>query len=112
MQGAKMSSKQEELSGKTRWNRATRTRFGAFVALVIFCAALAASIALPRISSQASPKKYLATKETILDHATGNLRKPTPAETDAIVEQISSLTNRSTEGLPTTTTANGTKMMD
>jgi hypothetical protein len=107
-----MRSKQEGLSGKTRWSKGTRTRVGVFVALVLLCAAVAAGVALPRNSSQASPKKYRATKETILDQSTGKLRKPTAAETDSIVAQISSLTNRSTEGLPTTTSANGTTMMD
>lgn len=107
-----MRSKQEGLSGKTKWSKGTRTRLGVFVALVLLCAAVAASVVLPRNSSQASPKKYRATKETIRDQATGALRKPTPAETESIVAQISSLTNRPTEGLPTTTSANGTTMMD
>lgn len=107
-----MRSNQEDFSSKTKWSKGTRTRVGVFVALVLLCAAVALSIAVPRNSSQASPKKYRATKETILDQATGNLRKPTPAETESIVAQISSLTNRSTEGLPTTTSANGTTKMD
>jgi len=107
-----MRSKQEDLSGKTKWSKGTRTRVGVFVTLVLLCAAVAASVALPRNSSQASPKKYRATKETILDQATGKLRKPTPAETESIVAQISSLTNRPTEGLPRTTSANGTTRMD
>ena len=107
-----MRSKQEGLSGKTKWGKGTRTRVGVFVALVLLCAAVAVTIAVPRNSSQASPKKYRATKETILDQSTGKLRKPTPAETESIVAQISSLTNRSAEGLPTRSLANGTKMMD
>ena len=107
-----MRSKQEGLSGKTKWSKRTRTRVGVVIALVLLCAAVAASVALPRNSSQASPKKYRATKETILDPSTGTLRKPTPAETESIVAQISSLTKRPTEGLPTTTSANGTTMMD
>jgi hypothetical protein len=107
-----MRSKQESFSGKTKWSKGTRTRVGVLVALVLLCAAVAASVALPRNSSQASPKKYRATKETIRDQATGTLRKPTPAETESIVAQISSLTNRSAEGLPRTTSANGTTRMD
>ncbi|MGH9871575.1 MAG: post-PEP-CTERM-1 domain-containing protein [Pyrinomonadaceae bacterium] len=106
-----MRSKQEGPSGKTRSIKATRTRVGVIVALVILCAAVAASIALPRSSSHASPKKYKATKETILDKATGTLRKPTPSEVDSMVDQISSLTKRPSDG-PTTTFANGTTMMD
>lgn len=44
-------------------------------------------------------KKYVATKEIIFDKASRKLRKPTTEETAALVDQISSLTNRSTEGL-------------
>jgi hypothetical protein len=56
-------------------------------------------------------KKYVATKEIVFDQATKTLRKPTAAETDAMVAQISTLTSRSTEGLTTTKSANGTLSM-
>jgi hypothetical protein len=58
-------------------------------------------------SSTAQAKKYKATKEIVRDNATGELRLPTPAETDAMVAQISQLANRSTEGLKETPLANG-----
>ena len=105
-----MKSKQEGLSGQTRWTR--RTRIGVFVSLAILCAALAASIALPRSSSQASPKKYKATKEIVLDKTTGKVRKPTQEETDAMVSKISVLTNRSSEGLSVNQSSNGMKSVD
>ncbi len=90
--------------------RKTRTRLGIFVVLAALAVAALATIALPRNSSQAAPKKYRATREIIYDKATGTLRKPTAEETDAMVTQIGSLTNRSTVGLTSTQTANGTKM--
>lgn len=52
-------------------------------------------------------KKYVAKKETIFDQSTGKLRKPTEVETQAIVDQISALTNRSSEGLTPVTQPNG-----
>ena len=107
-----MRSKQEGLSGKTKWRKGTRTRVGVFVALVLLCAAVAASVALPRNSSQASPKKYKATKEIVLDKTTGRLRKPTQEETDAMVSRISVLTNRSSEGLTVNQRSNGMKSVD
>ena len=107
-----MRSKQEGLSGKTKWSKGTRTRVVVFVALVLLCAAVAASVALPRNSSQASPKKYRATKAIVLDKATGALRKPTQEETDAMVSQISVLTNRSSEGLSVNQSPNGMKSVD
>jgi hypothetical protein len=107
-----MRSKQEGLSAKTKWSKGTRTSVGVFVALVLLCAAVAASVALPRNSSQASPKKYKATKEIILDKTTGRLRKPTQEETDAMVSRISVLTNRSSEGLTVNQRSNGMKSVD
>jgi hypothetical protein len=105
-----MRSKQEGLPGKTKRTKGKRTRVGILVAFAVLGAAVVATIALPRNSSHASPKKYKATKEIILDQATGTLRKPTPEEIDAMVAQISSLTNRSTEGLIATQSANGAQM--
>jgi hypothetical protein len=56
-------------------------------------------------------KKYVATKEIIHDKASGKLRKPTEEETQALVDQISSLTIRSTDGLSVTQHPNGMKSM-
>ncbi len=62
-------------------------------------------------SGNAKGKKYVATKEIIFDQATQTLRKPDVAETQAMVEQISALTNRSTEGLAARTLDNGVKQV-
>ena len=98
--------------GQAARAKSKSVRVVAFTALVVLAIAVVAAIALPRNSSHASPKKYKATQEIVRDEATGTLRKPTAEETDAMVAQISSLTNRSSEGLATTQSANGTAMMD
>ena len=63
-------------------------------------------------SSTSNGKKFVATKEIIFDQASKTLRKPTQAETDAMVAEIGTLTNRSTDGLTTKTLANGGIKMD
>jgi hypothetical protein len=57
-------------------------------------------------------KKYVAAKEIIFDKASGKLRKPTADETQVMVDQVSTLTNRSSEGLTVKTHANGMKSMN
>jgi len=75
---------------------------------------LLSAVAIPAYaqSSNSNGKKYVATKEIVFDQATKTLRKPTQPETDAMVAQISTLTNSSTDGLTVTTGANGMKTMD
>lgn len=65
----------------------------------------------PAPAAAARGKKYVATKEIIFDKASGRLRKPTDDETQALVDQISTLTNRSTEGLSVKQHQNGMKSM-
>jgi hypothetical protein len=62
--------------------------------------------------SNGKSKKYTATKEIIFDQATKTLRKPTVAETDAMIAQISAVTNRTTDGLTARTLSNGTKQIN
>ena len=102
--------------GKANRARGKRVRVAALAVLAVLGIAVVAAIALPRNSSQASSqarqKKFKAMKEIVFDQATGKLRKPTTEETDLMVEQISSLTNRSTEGLTVQQSAQGGEMMD
>lgn len=56
-------------------------------------------------------KKYVATREIIFDKASGTLRLPTTQEIEDLVTHITSLTNRSTDGLTVTQQANGMKAM-
>jgi len=51
-------------------------------------------------STNASPKKYKATREIVVDQQTGQRRMPTQAEVDETVANLSQLTNRP-EDLPT-----------
>jgi len=57
-------------------------------------------------------KKYVATEEIILDKASGKLRKPTAEETQVMVDQVSALTNRSSDGLTIDTHPNGMKTVN
>jgi hypothetical protein len=63
-------------------------------------------------SQSGKEKKYVATKEIIYDKATKSLRKPTAEETDALVSQLSVLTNRSSDGLTVNQAADGTKSLN
>lgn len=56
-------------------------------------------------------KTYVATKEIIFDQATGKTRKPTTEETRELVAQLSSLTNRTTEGLSAKQLPSGAKQI-
>ena len=107
-----MKSKPNGLSTTRKKLRGRLASIGVFVALVILGVALLTSVALPRSSSKASPKKYKATKAIVLDKSTGTLRKPTQEETDVMVNQISTLTNRSSEGLTVNQSANGMKSVN
>ncbi len=94
-----------------RTKKATRTRIGLVLSAILIALTLG-TIALTRTSTQAQKKKYVATKEIIHDQASGRLRKPTAEETDAMVEQLKSLTNRSSEGLIATQHSNGMTSMN
>ncbi len=91
--------------------RRRRTRF-AVVAALFVSVAFAGTFALPRNTSQASQKKYRATKQIIRDEATGQRRLPTDAEVTELVDQIGALTNRSEEGLVVQERANGVQAID
>jgi hypothetical protein len=92
--------------------KATNRKRIVLVLSAIAVALAIGTIALSRTSSQAQKKSYVATREIILDKATGKLRKPTAAETDEMVAQLKSLTNRSTEDLTQVQHANGMVSMD
>ena len=85
------------------------TRLLAAIVMLVATTSLAFSQSAPAPARKG--KKYIATKEIVLDAATGKLRKPTVEETQALVDQISALTNRSTEGLTAIRHQNGMKSM-
>jgi hypothetical protein len=63
-------------------------------------------------AQQGRSKKYVATRAITVDQQTGELRLPTGEETQALVDRLVAMTNRSTDGLQTTALANGTTMVD
>jgi hypothetical protein len=71
-----------------------------------------ATVAFAQSNGSGNGKKYVATKEIVFDQATQKLRKPTAEEITAMVAQISTLTNRTSEGLTAKTLANGTKQVN
>ena len=83
---------------------------------------LAAAVSLALVSAwspaaaaqQNAPKgkKYIATRAIAVDAQTGTLRLPTPQETQALVDSLVEMTNRSAEGLQVTTLANGVKTVN
>lgn len=99
--------------GIQRSRRAARTsslRIGLILSAVVVALTIG-TIALSRNASQASQKRYVATREIILDKSSGRLRKPTTEETDELVGQLKTLTNRSSEGLTATQHPNGMTSM-
>lgn len=65
------------------------------------------TVGLSRTPSKVSQKRYVATKEIVRDKVTGQLRTPTPEETRLMVDQLKTLTNRSSEGLKAKQYPNG-----
>lgn len=57
-------------------------------------------------------KKYVATRQITIDQQTGTLRLPTPEETQALVDNLIALTNRSTEGLQSVALPSGAVRVD
>ena len=63
-------------------------------------------IASPNALPTPNPNRhFVATKRIIVDQQTGKLRMPTTIETDKLVEDLSDLTKRPTEGLKQITAA-------
>jgi hypothetical protein len=95
----------------SRRTATNRTRIGLVLSAVVVALAIG-TIALSRTSTQAQKKSYVATREIMIDKATGKLRKPTAQETDELVAQLKSLTNHSTEDLTQVQHPNGMVSMD
>src|SRR4051812_41174462 len=87
-------------------------RRAAGVVLLLSAVAIVAFAQSGNSNTNSKSKKYVATKEIIFDAATNSLRKPTDSETDAMIAQISAVTNRTTDGLTARTLSNGTKQIN
>lgn len=100
-------------------NHLRRARVMAIAAMVIGVGTVVFTQAAPQTAppvrnqnAAAKPSKnYVATRAIIFDQASGGLRLPTAVETQALADQITTLTNRSGEGLTVTRAANGARMM-
>lgn len=102
---------------KVKRRSAKRMRIGIILPLVLLVLVVG-TIAFSRSTSQAnnsaqsSKKKYIATREIIFDEATRSVRKPTAEETEALVDQVSKLTNRTSEDLTVTSQPDGSEKVD
>jgi uncharacterized protein HemX len=106
----------------------TKKRFSKLTSLVIFGVVAAAIIGLGifvfskssnTVGAQAkndpnSPdgKKYIATKNIVIDKETGRARKPNEQELKELVESLTALTKRSDENLSSVAGVNGGVSMD
>jgi hypothetical protein len=106
-------STHKELRGK---KRASRKRIG-LVFLTVLIAIVGGILVVSRSTSQArsgqpQQKRYIATRDVVVDQTTGQRRKPTDEEIEALVAQVSALTNRSSEGLTVTHRPDGSEMVN
>jgi len=79
-------------------------------ASIAACALAIATMVSPSASAQprqGNGKKYVATRDITVDKQTGQLRRPTAEETEALVAQLAAMTNQSTEGLHEISGVNG-----
>jgi hypothetical protein len=94
-------------------SRFTSTRIIALLAMLILPIGIGTAVfSQSEQDSKPRGKKYVATKEIIFDEASGKLRKPTAEETQAMVDHVNTLTNRSSEGRTVNTHPNGMKSMN
>jgi len=85
--------------------------------LIVACALGVAAVCSwsPAASAQQNQrqnKKYIATRQITVDQQTGTLRVPTPEETQALVDNLITLTDRSTEGLQAAALPSGAVTVD
>jgi hypothetical protein len=79
------------------------------LAILALLATLAPSAASAQ--GQGRGKKYVGTREIVVDRQTGQLRRPTAEETQKLVDDLSTLVNQSAENL-NTVPANGAVALD
>lgn len=82
-------------------------------ASIAVCAFAIATLSSPPASAQqrqGNNKKYIATRDITVDKQTGQVRRPTAEETEALVVQLTAMTNQSTDGLQETAVRNGVRL--
>jgi len=80
------------------------------LSVVVLCAW--GSVASAQQNQPQQKKKYTATRAIVVDSQSGAVRMPTAQETQELVDNLVTLTNRSTEGLQITTLPNGTQAVN
>jgi hypothetical protein len=96
---------------KRKGNRFSPARVAALLLMAVLLVALG-TVVFSQSDQQKNGKKYRATKEIVHDKESGKVRLPTEEETQSMVAQISTLTNRSSEGLTVNQAQNGMKIID
>lgn len=81
------------------------------VVFAVIAAVAAIMFMMSTKSTNASPKKYKATREIVVDQQTGQRRLPTETEIDEVVANLSQLANRP-EDLPSSQGTGGTVTVD
>jgi len=120
-----MSSSPNKVSQPRRKGRPGRTRLIALASTVVLILGLgvvltqasktnltAGQMKAFNSSSQHRGKTYVGTKDIIVDKQTGKARKPTADETRELVVTLSTLTNRSSDGLSVVARPDGIKQVD
>ena len=81
------------------------------LAMLVVCS-WASTASAQQNQQQQQKKKYTATRAIVVDSQSGDLRMPTAQETQELVDSLVVMTNRSTEGLQTTTLPNGARAVN
>ena len=90
----------------------SKGRFIISVLAIILMSAWASTASAQQNQQQQQKKKYTATRAIVVDSQSGEVRLPTAQETQELVDSLVALTNRSTEGLQTTTLPNGARAVN
>ena len=114
----KKSAKFKKSSGRV--SRATLAiLLGVIAAISVVVIALAGAGSSDGVAASTNPKKaqkiqkrYKATRPTVVDQQTGQLRMPTAQEIDEVVANLTTMANRSSEGLQQSTLSNGGTTVD
>jgi hypothetical protein len=91
--------------------------FGVIAAISVTVISLAAAgssnpVAASAKLSQATEKRYKATRPIVVDQQTGRLRMPTKQEVNEVLGNLATLAKRESEGLQQTSLANGGVAVD
>jgi len=104
----KKAASARRLSGKSR----LAILATAVVALALAIVSLTAGTSVSAQASQGKAKKFKATRAFVVDKQSGEVRLPTQAEVDEIVQNLTTLGQRPAENLQQTTASNGTVTLD